>query len=72
MAKTIAVSDEVYRLLERAKLNDESFSEVIKRLLKRQQISDVPKVFEEDEWARVERAFRRQKELDLARTKEML
>ncbi|MCP8308185.1 MAG: antitoxin VapB family protein [archaeon] len=35
MAKTIAVSDEVYEMLQRAKLPGESFSEVIKRSLKR-------------------------------------
>jgi len=35
MAKTIAVSDEVYELLKKAKLPDESFSEVIRRSLER-------------------------------------
>ncbi|MFX0206419.1 MAG: antitoxin VapB family protein, partial [Candidatus Hodarchaeota archaeon] len=33
MAKNIAVSDEVYKLLSQLKLDNESFSGVIKRLL---------------------------------------
>jgi predicted CopG family antitoxin len=41
MAKTIAVSDEVYELLRRSKLPGESFSAVIKRNLKRGRISDI-------------------------------
>ena len=35
MARTIAVSDEVYELLEKLKLPQESFSDVIKRIIKR-------------------------------------
>ena len=35
MARTIMVSDEVYEMLKRMKLPGESFSDVIKRLLKR-------------------------------------
>jgi predicted CopG family antitoxin len=72
MAKTIAVSDEIYELLARAKMKDESFSDVIRRLLKRKDLTEVPKVFDEDEWARVAEAFEKQRELDVARRKEML
>lgn len=35
MARTIAVSDEVYEMLKKLKLPEESFSDVIKRLIKR-------------------------------------
>ena len=38
MAKTIAVSDEVYRLLERSKLPGESFSDVIMKGLRKSTI----------------------------------
>ena len=41
MAKTIAISDEVYKLLKKAKLPNESFSSVIKRNFKRSRISDL-------------------------------
>lgn len=41
MAKTIAISDEVYRLLKKAKLPNESFSTVIKRNFRKGRISDL-------------------------------
>lgn len=41
MAKTIAVSDNVYRLLERAKMPGESFSDVILKGLRRSTILDI-------------------------------
>lgn len=72
MAKTIAVSDEIYELLTRAKMKDESFSDVIRRLLKRKDLTEVPKVFDEKEWATVAEAFKKQRELDVTRRKEML
>jgi predicted CopG family antitoxin len=72
MAKTIAVSDDVYEMLSKAKMKNESFSSVIRRLLKRQKISDIPKIFDEDEWAKVEKAFKEQKKLDTKRTRELL
>ncbi|HID44085.1 MAG TPA: hypothetical protein EYP30_10020 [Archaeoglobaceae archaeon] len=72
MAKTIAVSDDVYEMLSKAKMKNESFSSVIRRLLKRQKISDIPKIFDKDEWAKIEKAFKEQKKLDTKRTKELL
>ncbi|MDI9642481.1 MAG: antitoxin VapB family protein, partial [Archaeoglobales archaeon] len=36
MAKTIALSDEVYEMLSKAKMKGESFSDAIRRLLERQ------------------------------------
>lgn len=72
MARNIAVSDDVYAMLSKAKMEGESFSDVIRRLMERQKISDLPKVLEEGEWEKVEGAFGKQKELDLLRTKRLL
>ena len=42
MARTIAVSDEVYELLKKVKMPEESFSDVIKRSLQRgAKLSDI-------------------------------
>lgn len=41
MAKTIAVSDEVYELLRKAKLPSESFSSVIRRSLRKGKLSEI-------------------------------
>jgi len=57
MARTLPISDDVYERVSRAKMKGESFSDVIRRLLSRQKISDIPKIFDEDEWEKVEEAF---------------
>lgn len=72
MAKTIAVSDDVYEMLSKAKMKGKSFSDVIKRLLKRQKISDIPKILDDREADKIKELIDRQKEVDLARLKEML
>ena len=41
MARTIAVSDDVYELLKKSKLPSESFSAVIRRSLKRGKLSEI-------------------------------
>lgn len=41
MARTIAISDEVYELLTRAKLPGESFSSVIKRNFRRGRLAEI-------------------------------
>jgi len=41
MAKTIAISDEVYELLKKTKLPGESFSMTIRRNLKKNKLSDI-------------------------------
>ena len=42
MAKNISVSDEVYKILNQLKLGNESFSEVIKKLLpQKSMLSDI-------------------------------
>jgi predicted CopG family antitoxin len=41
LARTIAISDEVYELLKRSKLPGETFSNVIKRSLHKRKLSDI-------------------------------
>ena len=56
MAKVIAVSDEVYLLLKRAKRPDESFSKVIKRSLEgTSKLSDIvgSKTISTEDWKKV-------------------
>ena len=56
MAKVIAVSDEVYLLLKRAKRSDESFSKVIKRSLEgTSKLSDIvgSKTISTEDWKKV-------------------
>jgi len=72
MAKTIAVSDDVYEMLSKAKMKGESFSDVIRRLLKRQKISDIPKILEDYEAKKIKELIEWQKEADLKRLKELL
>ena len=54
MARTIAISDEVYDLLKRSKLPGESFSTVIKRNLRRRKLSEIAgsKTLSKADWAR--------------------
>lgn len=64
MAKTIAVSDDVYQVLSKIKLPEESFSDVIKRSLRKEtKLSDLAgsKTITREEWLRVVRAFRKQR-----------
>jgi len=72
MTRTLAISDDVYEMVSKAQMRDESFSDVIRRVLTRQKISDIPKIFDEREWETVEKAFGRQKELDTKRLEELL
>jgi predicted CopG family antitoxin len=41
MAKTIAISDEVYELLKKSRLPGESFSVTIRRNLKKNKLADI-------------------------------
>ncbi len=41
MAKTIAISDEVYELLKKTRLPGESFSTTIRRNLRKNKLSDI-------------------------------
>jgi len=75
VAKNIAVSDEVYKLLNQLKLENESFSDVIKRLLPpKSMLSDIAgsKTFSYQEWTEVQNAFKEQRALDNERMKQLL
>ena len=71
MAKTIAISDDVYEMLSKAKMKGESFSDVIRRLLKRRTISDIPKILDENEAEVIKEIMRRQREADIERLKRL-
>jgi predicted CopG family antitoxin len=67
MTKTITVSDDVYELLVKAKLPNESFSGVIRRSIKKgMKISDIAgsKTISEKEWKKVLKAFKPQRKTD--------
>jgi predicted CopG family antitoxin len=54
LARTIAISDEVYELLKRSKLPGESFSTVIKRSLHKRNLSEVAgsRTLAREDWAK--------------------
>jgi predicted CopG family antitoxin len=61
MAKTIAISDDVYQLLSRAKLPGESFSDVIRRGMKHPvKLSDIAgsKTISKEDWQRAQAVIR--------------
>lgn len=75
MAKNIAVSDEVYSLLSKLKLPGESFSEVIKRIIKRGgKLTDLvgKKTITKEEWSRVEDSYTPVKELEIERKEKLI
>ncbi|MHA1971428.1 MAG: antitoxin VapB family protein [Candidatus Hodarchaeales archaeon] len=60
MSKKIVISEEVYQVLSKLKLKNESYSDVIKRLLPSDTYySDLAgsKTFDYAEWSEVQRAF---------------
>ena len=74
MAKTIAVSDEVYELLSRFKLPGESFSDVIKRVIKRRgKLMDIAgkKTITKEQWALVNNKYGNVKEREIERKNEL-
>ena len=75
MAKTIAVSDDVYELLLKSKLRNESFSETIRRALKKgMKLSDIAgsRTVTKEDWQKVTRTFELQKNLDEKRKKKLM
>jgi len=75
MARTIAVSDDVYELLVKSKLPNESFSDVIRRSLKKgMRLSDIAGslTISKEEWDRVEKVFETQKRMDAEKRNELL
>ena len=61
MAKNIAVSDDVYKLLSSLKLPDESFSDTIRRLVRTPKLSEIAgtKTVTKEQWLSVEAAFKK-------------
>lgn len=59
MARTIAISDEVYELLKRSKLPGESFSTVIKRSLHKRKLSEIAGhgTLSRDDWAKAKESL---------------
>jgi len=75
VAKTIAVSDEVYELLKRFKLPGESFSDAIKRAIKRGgRLMDIAgtKTITKEEWELVEKAMRKIRAIEIEKKKELI
>jgi predicted CopG family antitoxin len=75
LAKNIAVTDDVYKVLNQLKLENESFSDVIKRLLPpKSMLSDIAgtKTFSYQEWSQIQDAFKDQRALDDDRMKKLL
>ena len=74
MAKNIAISDDVYELLSRLKLPNESFSDVIKRLTKKPRLGEIAgsKTVTKEQWAKVKEIFKRQEQYDIRRKKSLL
>ena len=75
MAKTIAVSDEVYELLSKLKLPKESFSDVIKRIIKRgRKLMDVAgkKTITREKWIMIQEKYHNLKEKEIKRKMELI
>ena len=71
MAKNIAVADDVYRELKRLKRRDESFSELLRRLIKtRGAISDLAgsATLSSEEWMNLKEMSKEQEALDEERS----
>ncbi len=66
MAKTIAVSDDVYQLLRKVKLPGESFSDVIRRGLGRGvKLTDIfgSRTISKEDWQKVRKTIRESEEI---------
>jgi predicted CopG family antitoxin len=75
MTKRITISDDVYELLVKAKLPNESFSDVIRRSIKKgMKISDIAgsKTISEEDWKKVLEAFQPQIKIDEEKRKKLL
>lgn len=72
MAKTIAISDDVYEMLSKAKMKGESFSDVIRRLLRQRRISDVPKILDDEDAEMIKSLIERQRVADAERLRRLM
>jgi len=75
VARTIAVSDDVYDLLVKSKLPHESFSDVIRRSLRKgMKLSDIAgsRTINKEDWKKIAKAFKPQKRIDEERRRRLL
>ncbi|MCD6483651.1 MAG: antitoxin VapB family protein [Candidatus Odinarchaeota archaeon] len=75
MVKTIVVSDEVYDILKKFKLLGESFSDTIKRLLKRgNKLTDIigTRTITKEDWAFVQRRYNQLSTLTFQKKRRLL
>jgi len=75
VARTIAISDEVYEMLKKLKLPGESFSDVIKRLIKRGgRLSDIAGsgTITKEGWEELKKLREKRKKLDEERRKMLI
>jgi predicted CopG family antitoxin len=75
MAKNIAVADDVYKELKRLKRREESFSELLRRLIKtRGAISDLAgsATMSSEEWMNMKEMSKEQESLDEERSQALL
>ncbi len=75
MAKTIAVSDDIYESLSKLKLPDESFSDVIRKSIKKGvRLSDIAgsRTITKEDWQKVTLAFEGQRALDEERKRRLI
>ncbi len=73
MVKTISISDEVYKKLKKMKLEGESFSDVINRLIERRtKISDIAEmnILTEEEAKKIEELLKKFREERIKMEKE--
>ena len=74
MAKNIAISNDVYKNLSKLKRKNESFSDVIKRLLNHVTLAEIAgtQTYTEEDWQKVKNAFKKQEELDHERKRALI
>ena len=75
MAKTIAVADDVYESLSKLKLPEESFSDIIRKSLKKGiRLSDIAgsRTITKEDWQKVIQAFGEQRALDEERKRRLM
>jgi len=75
VAKTIAVADDVYESLSKLKLPEESFSDIIRKSLKKGiRLSDIAgsRTITKEDWQKVIQAFGEQRALDEERKRRLM
>ena len=75
MARTIAVSDDVYELLKRAKLEGESYSDVIRRGIRRPlKLTDIAgsRTITTEQWLKTRKVLRGAEQLSHGKLRKLL